>query len=73
MISREETARTGTMVIAMVSCKSQGEHMGRCGEDFTRGPQQGEILDAGAEIRDPKSQAIYFPDYFCKIKILREI
>ena len=27
----------------------------------TRGPQQAEILDADAEIRGPKSQAIIFP------------
>ena len=40
-----------------------------------KGPQQDEILDAGAEIRaeilleirDPKSQVILFSDYFRKI------
>ena len=39
-----------------------------------RGPQQAEILDTDAEIRDPKSQAI-FSDYFRKIRkfISREL
>ena len=45
---------------------------------IARGPQQGEILDAGAkiraeillEIRDPKSQAIFFPIISVKLEIL---
>ena len=45
--------------------------------EIPRGPQQGEILDAGAEIRDPKSQLAIFSDYFRKIKrsckILRDL
>ena len=48
----------------------------RCstGMIISRGPQQAEILDTDAEIRDPKSQAI-FSDYFRKIRkfISREL
>ena len=36
----------------------------------TRGLQQGEILDAGAEIRDTKSLAIFFSNYrSCEISM----